>query len=109
VQKQASGQYHGTIFLFNDLPIWDDRFLNTKIIIMEEQMHEQQRSATNGKSRRGFASMDPARQRMIASEGGRAAHRQGVAHEWNSEEARSAGRKGGQQSKGRRGDAASRS
>ncbi|MBD0277388.1 MAG: general stress protein [Flavisolibacter sp.] len=50
-------------------------------------------------SRRGFAAMDPERQRRIASEGGRAAHKQGVAHEWSSEEARAAGRKGGQNSR----------
>ncbi|MDQ3845732.1 MAG: general stress protein [Bacteroidota bacterium] len=43
--------------------------------------------------------MDPERQRRIASEGGRAAHKQGVAHEWSSEEARAAGRKGGQNSR----------
>ena len=47
-------------------------------------------------SNRGFAAMDPQRQKEIASEGGRAAHRQGVAHEWSSDEAREAGRKGGQ-------------
>jgi general stress protein YciG len=45
---------------------------------------------------RGFASMDPARQRQIASQGGRAAHQQGTAHEFDSEEARVAGRKGGE-------------
>jgi general stress protein YciG len=44
---------------------------------------------------RGFASMDPDKQRKIASMGGRAAHVQGTAHEWTSEEARAAGRKGG--------------
>jgi len=44
---------------------------------------------------RGFASMSPARQRKIASEGGKIAHQQGVAHEWTKEEAREAGRKGG--------------
>jgi general stress protein YciG len=49
-----------------------------------------------GSSNRGFAAMSPERQRQIASEGGRAAHKQGVAHEWNKEEARNAGRKGGQ-------------
>ena len=48
------------------------------------------------KSNRGFASMDPQRQREIASEGGRAAHEKGTAHEFTSEEAREAGRKGGQ-------------
>ena len=45
---------------------------------------------------RGFAAMDPEKQKQIASEGGRAAHRQGVAHEWSRDEAREAGRKGGQ-------------
>lgn len=48
-----------------------------------------------GKSNRGFASMDPQRQREIASEGGRAAHQKGTAHEFTSEEARRAGSKGG--------------
>ena len=52
--------------------------------------------AGNGKSRRGFASMDPARQREIASKGGKAAHAKGTAHEWSSDEARVAGRKGGE-------------
>ena len=54
-------------------------------------------SGSEGKrSNRGFASMDPQRQREIASEGGRAAHEKGTAHEFTSEEAREAGRKGGQ-------------
>ncbi|HEX6544292.1 MAG TPA: KGG domain-containing protein [Ktedonobacterales bacterium] len=47
---------------------------------------------------RGFASMDREKQREIASRGGRAAHEQGTAHEWTSEEARVAGRKGGSSS-----------
>jgi hypothetical protein len=42
-------------------------------------------------SNRGFASMDPQKQREIASEGGKAAHASGNAHEFNSEEARRAG------------------
>jgi uncharacterized protein len=45
---------------------------------------------------RGFASMDAQRQREIASQGGRAAHQRGTAHEFTSEEAREAGRKGGE-------------
>ena len=49
-----------------------------------------------GKSKRGFASMDVGRQREIASKGGRAAHQKGTAHEWTSDEARVAGRKGGE-------------
>jgi hypothetical protein len=44
-------------------------------------------------SNRGFASMDPERQREIASEGGRAAHASGNAHEFTSEEAREAGKR----------------
>jgi general stress protein YciG len=47
-------------------------------------------------SKRGFASMDPAKQREIASKGGRAAHTKGTAHEFTSDEARVAGRKGGE-------------
>ena len=44
---------------------------------------------------RGFASMDQGKQREIASKGGKAAHVKGSAHEWTSDEARAAGRKGG--------------
>lgn len=40
--------------------------------------------------------MDPSRQRAIASKGGKAAHAKGTAHEWTSDEAREAGRKGGE-------------
>ena len=59
--------------------------------------------ASERKERRGFASMSPERQREIASKGGRAAHEKGTAHEWTAEEARRAGRKGGQVSRGGRG------
>lgn len=51
--------------------------------------------ARTGRSNRGFASMDRSKQREIASKGGRAAHAKGTAHEFNSNEARDAGRKGG--------------
>ncbi len=47
--------------------------------------------------------MSPDKQREIASKGGRAAHEKGTAHEWTADEARSAGRKGGQVSRGGRG------
>jgi hypothetical protein len=47
--------------------------------------------------------MSPEKQREIASKGGRAAHEKGTAHEWTADEARSAGRKGGQISRGGRG------
>ena len=54
------------------------------------------------KEDRGFASMDRVKQRDIASKGGKAAHAKGTAHEWTSEEAREAGRKGGMASHRRR-------
>ena len=54
------------------------------------------------KEDRGFASMDREKQREVASKGGRAAHVKGTAHEWTSEEAREAGRKGGLASRRRR-------
>jgi uncharacterized protein len=56
---------------------------------------------------RGFASMDRNKQRDIASKGGKAAHQKGTAHEWTSEEAREAGRKGGMASHRRKLDDAS--
>ena len=46
-----------------------------------------------GTARRGFAAMDPEKQKQIASMGGKAAHKAGRAHEFSSEEARAAGRK----------------
>jgi general stress protein YciG len=55
-----------------------------------------QQSSQKGGGNRGFASMDEERQREIASQGGRAAHEAGTAHEFTSEEAREAGRKGGE-------------
>lgn len=56
----------------------------------------------SGTSARGFASMDPTKQREIASKGGKAAHAKGTGHEFTSEEAREAGRKGGKASHGGR-------
>lgn len=49
----------------------------------------------DGKSRRGFASMDPALQHRLATEGGKASHASGRGHKWTTEQAREAGRKGG--------------
>lgn len=66
----------------------------------DNRNQENQQESRGRTSNRGFASMDPQRQREIASAGGRAAHQLGVAHEWSSEEARQAGRKGGQNSRG---------
>lgn len=56
-----------------------------------EKNNQQER----GRTRRGFAAMNPEKQKEIATKGGRTAHQQGVAHKWNSEEAREAGKKGG--------------
>ena len=50
----------------------------------------------SAKQRRGFAGMSPEKRRAIAAKGGRRAHELGRAHEWNTPEARIAGRKGGQ-------------
>lgn len=61
-----------------------------------ESSQDRPMSETTGRrqrARRGFAAMDPVRQREIASLGGRAAHQSGHAHEFTSEEARAAGRK----------------
>lgn len=49
-----------------------------------------------GPAKRGFAAMDENQQREIASKGGQAAHAKGTAHEFDSEEARRAGQKGGE-------------
>ena len=49
-----------------------------------------------GAERRGFASMSEAKQREIARMGGKAAHEKGTAHEFTSDEAREAGRRGGE-------------
>ncbi len=68
----------------------------------EVLMNDTEMSKANGttisakpRSRRGFAGMDPAAVRALASRGGKAAHEQGTAHEFTPEEARAAGRKGG--------------
>jgi general stress protein YciG len=62
-------------------------------------------TATGGgnKERRGFAGMSLEKHREISSKGGRAAHEKGTAHEWNADEARAAGRKGGEVSRDGRG------
>jgi hypothetical protein len=62
---------------------------------MKENTNGSAPSADKPRNRRGFASMDPALVRELASKGGKAAHEQGVAHEFTVEEARAAGHKGG--------------
>jgi hypothetical protein len=53
-------------------------------------------NAQKAPAKRGFAAMDQNQQREIASKGGQAAHQKGTAHEFDSEEARRAGQKGGE-------------
>ncbi|MBC8033692.1 MAG: hypothetical protein H7Y03_06065 [Chitinophagaceae bacterium] len=62
----------------------------------ENSPQGQENQSRGNTSKRGFASMDIQKQREIASKGGKAAHQSGNAHEFTSEEAREAGRKGGQ-------------
>jgi hypothetical protein len=64
-------------------------FMQVKESIMASS--NQGNKQSSGTKNRGFASMDPQRQREIASEGGKAAHQKGTAHEFTSEEARRAG------------------
>lgn len=84
------------------IPTNQPQFNDSRMPEMERTSNDSvdsERSRSNerkGTANRGFAAMDPEKQRRIASEGGRAAHRQGVAHEWSRDEAREAGRKGGQ-------------
>jgi len=72
--------------------VFPQYFLENPIMAANDPVNPSKKGSSN----RGFASMDPQRQREIASEGGRAAHEKGTAHEFTSEEAREAGRKGGQ-------------
>jgi uncharacterized protein len=80
-----------------------DRFPSRAEMTMTNLAKDRMMNNGERKERRGFASMSPEKQREIASKGGRAAHQKGTAHEWTSDEARNAGRKGGQISRGGRG------
>src|SRR6478736_4529911 len=82
---------------FNNSDNPRDQHLNDRDMDASNASENREGRNNSGKrSSRGFAAMSPERQKQIASEGGRAAHRLGVAHEWNSDEARQAGKKGGQ-------------
>src|SRR5271170_7065560 len=64
---------------------------------MEQEAQMVRANATGQMAKlRGFASMDQEKQREIARKGGKAAHEKGTAHEFTSEEARAAGKKGGE-------------
>lgn len=62
---------------------------------MAKESTKPEESATETKSKRGFASLSKERQREIARLGGKKAHERGTAHRFDKEEAREAGRKGG--------------
>jgi len=64
----------------------------------EEDAEAQPEEPVPGSWRRGFAMLRPERRRLISSKGGRAAHKKGSAHQFTPEEARAAGKKGGQAS-----------
>ncbi len=70
---------------------------------LEHPVTETGPSGGRPKQRRGFAAMDPNKQKVIASLGGRASHAKGTGHEWDANAAREAGRKGGLASRGGRG------
>jgi hypothetical protein len=77
----------------------------------QDQHHQsgaQGQQGTPARSGRGFAGMDRERQREIASQGGRAAHASGNAHQFTSEEARLAGSKRHQNAAARQAEANSR-
>lgn len=63
---------------------------------LDDMEDEEEGSGSSIRGNQGFASMSKAKQREIASKGGKAAHVAGTAHEWNSIEAAEAGRRGGQ-------------
>lgn len=74
----------------------DDIFSVSDDAAMMDILGDSEESASPRKGNQGFASMSKEKQREIASKGGKAAHQAGTAHEWDSQEAAAAGRRGGQ-------------
>jgi general stress protein YciG len=89
-EAAASGKTNASLALAN--------LSSTRSLKMSQSSTQDGRQTreTTPKSNRGFASMDKAKQREIASKGGHAAHAKGTAHEFTPDEARRAGRKGGE-------------
>lgn len=87
--KKTGQQSYQTSDTYSD---FDDASL--LLTDLEESDSEETGGSTRGQQ--GFASMSKEKQKEIASKGGKAAHAQGTAHEWDSEEAAAAGRRGGQ-------------
>jgi uncharacterized protein len=77
----------------------DQRFFVIQGANRRNDMADNELISSGHRSTRGFASMDPAKRREIAKKGGHAAHQKGTAHEFTPEEARAAGRKGGERSR----------
>lgn len=92
-------------YAVNDFRVRATRIVALPLHKMGSETDSDGRRNNVAKEDRGFASMDRAKQREIASKGGKAAHQKGTAHEWTSEEARDAGRKGGIASHRRRREA----
>jgi len=101
-QPQEAGPSTAGTYL--EVRLRDGRVVSGGGLATDDALKDQE-GAVDGtrKERRGFASMSREKQREIASKGGRAAHEKGTAHEWTPDEARAAGRKGGQSSRGGRG------
>lgn len=78
------------------VPMNDERHNEPSTVSERPSAPPPSSAAPSSKRLRGFAAMDQARQREIASKGGRAAHEKGTAHEFSRDEARAAGRKGGE-------------
>lgn len=81
----------------------DDKELETKAededrkdARRDDEAEAEANGDVSGGDSRGFASMDEQKQRQIASKGGKAAHEKGTAHEFTPDEARAAGKKGGE-------------
>ena len=82
-----------------DAATWQNVVANENPQVEDNNTTEREKDSQQSSRRkglRGFAAMDGEKQRAIASMGRRAAHQQGVAHEFSSEEARMAGKKGGE-------------
>lgn len=74
---------------------WDKAIDEAESRVRAKQAQTPPTPSAGGKGRQGFASMDPALRRQICSKGGKAAHAKGTAHEFDSNEAREAGKRGG--------------
>lgn len=89
--KKKTQTYQSDDNMFGDA---DDQSMLT--VLNDTDSQDAEENPRSGRGNQGFASMSKEKQREIASKGGKAAHEAGTAHEWTSEEAAEAGRRGGQ-------------